>query len=101
MPEILDGITVPATDADDFELKSREASSFYARLIVRVWPICDAFKPERIISWLYKRFEFKGGLGEAKRAISVPQCGLRPKGLKHWPPISSRECRQIRTAGWR
>lgn len=62
VPAILDGIAAPATDADDFELKSREASSFYARLIVRAWPVSGDVAPARIIGWLRKRFDFKGSM---------------------------------------
>jgi len=82
IPIILDGITVPATDTDDFEVKSREASSFYARLIVRAWPISNDVEPARIMSWLHKRSQFRGLIGSRRASDLRAAMAVTPERLK-------------------
>jgi len=66
LPEILDGIEPPASDAPPNNQRGWEAGSFYARILVRVWPHAGAAKSDRVLRWLHKRLAFRGGFGESR-----------------------------------
>lgn len=66
LPALLDGIDPPSPDSAGLTRGSREAASFYARVLVRAWRGLDAFDPARALCWLRKRVAFKGGYGRSR-----------------------------------
>jgi len=80
LPAVLDGIQPPSLDSAD--RGGWEASSFFARILVRAWPIIDPFEPARVLTWLHKRAAFKGGLGESRARDLRPLMQAAPERLR-------------------
>lgn len=60
LPSILDGVNAPQDNDTGYDRRAYEVSSFFARILVRIWRGPAVFDATRDLSWLHKRLLFKG-----------------------------------------
>jgi predicted NACHT family NTPase len=82
LPAILDGLDPPSSGKAGFDRRRWEASSFYARILARVWRGPDAFDPARAMGWLRKSVAFEGGSGARRERDLRPALRDRPDRLR-------------------